>query len=516
MTHAGSGPAHRVAADARHRDILLIQRAKGAFAGLALILAWLSASHLAARPGDTRTISFYHIHTKETLTVTYKKNGKFVREAHDKLNHLLRDWRLNQQTEMDINTIDLLWEMHTELGSREPIHIISGYRAPATNEMLRKTRGGQASKSQHMTGRAIDVSFPDVPAKQIRYSAMIRERGGVGYYPTSAIPFIHVDTSRVRHWPRMGRDELALLFPRGYSQHNPSSGGPITADDVRSARSKQRELAQQVAAFFELRSKPKKDTMVALAGPAPEPKAAARPPAKKQGPVIAALTPPPPRLAKPPQPTPKLVAAPRAAERPAKFKPEPRDKRDRQQMEQLVTLASLEKFEPGVTRPSTPPEPAERIAQTPARSAEEMTEEAATLAADRAALARLAEAKTSAEADEATGRFGWGSSFVRAPDYDDDHPDELAYRPFPLEPMMTSRADDPQLAELQPLDVGRTLDFIDDNGAVAPMRLRPKEQVAQALWSQQFQGSVVSRMPAEEDAAKSPRGLSERSVTTVR
>ncbi|MDO9381803.1 MAG: DUF882 domain-containing protein [Hyphomicrobiaceae bacterium] len=498
----------------------LFHRARKAAACLALTLAWLGASHLSARPGDTRTISFYHIHTKETLTVTYKKNGKFVPDALKQINHHMRDWRLNQEIPIDPNTVDLLWEMHTELGSREPIHVICGYRAPATNTMLRKTRGGQASQSQHMTGKAIDVAFPDIPAKQLRYSAMIRERGGVGYYPTSAIPFVHVDTSRVRHWPRMGRDELALLFPSGRSQHNPSSGGPITADDVRSARAKQKDMAQQVAAFFELRSRPKKDTMLALAEPVPQPKAAARPP-KKPGPVVAALTPPPA-----PSPVkraggdvPKLVAEPRTAERPASFKREPRDKRDRQQMEQLVTLASLEKFNAGVPKPAEPPQapPAVAVPNAPARNAEAMAEEAATVASDRAALARLAEAKTSAEADEATGRFGWGSSFVRAPDYDEDHPEELAYRPFPLEPMMTAKADDPQLSQLQPLDVGRTLDLMDDGGAVAPMRLRPKEKVAQAMWSQQFQGSVVSRMPSEGEASVGPvpKGLNERSVTTT-
>jgi hypothetical protein len=106
---------------------------------------------------------------------------------------------------------------------------------------------------------------------------------------------------------------------------------------------------------------------------------------------------------------------------------------------------------------------------------------------------------------------------VRAPDYDEDHPEELAYRPFPLEPMMTAKADDPQLSQLQPLDVGRTLDLMDDGGAVAPMRLRPKEKVAQAMWSQQFQGSVVSRMPSEGEASVGPvpKGLNERSVTTT-
>ncbi len=489
-------------------------RAKRAAAGLALILAWLTASHLAARPGDTRTISFYHIHTKETLTVTYKKNGRFVPEAMKQVSHLLRDWRVNEEIAIDPNTVDIVWEMHTELGSREPVHIISGYRSPGTNAMLRRTRGGQATKSQHMTGKAMDVSFPDISARQMRYSAMIRQRGGVGYYPTSAIPFVHVDTARVRHWPRMARDELALLFPSGRTQHNPSSGGPITPDDVRSARGRQRELAQQVAAFFEQRDKPRRDTMVAMATP-PAPKEAPRP-AKKPAPVVAALT-PPPRPTKPPAP--KLVSEPRMAERPTQFKREPRDKRDRQKLEQLVALAALERFEPGVKTPQAPPEPAPAAEPgAPARNAEAMAEEAATVAADRAALARLAAAKTSAEAEDATGRFGWGSSFVRAPDYDDDHPEELAYRPFPLEPMMSAKADDPLLAQLQPLDVGRTLELMDDGGAVAPMRLRPKEKIAQAMWAQQFQGAVVNRLPSEIDAEQpgaTPKGFNERSVTTT-
>lgn len=504
--------------------MILHARVRKGFASLAMLLAWLGASHLAARPADTRTITFYHIHTKETLTVTYKKNGKFLPDALKQINHHMRDWRLNQEIAIDPNTIDLLWEMHAELGSREPIHVICGYRAPATNAMLRKTRGGQASQSQHMTGKAIDVAFPDVPARQLRYSALVRERGGVGYYPTSAIPFVHVDTARVRHWPRMGRDELALLFPSGHTQHNPSSGGPITIEDVRVARAKQKELATQVAAYFDLRNRPKDQppTVLALAAPeaVPQPKPAARP---DRGPrqEVAALPPVPNR-----QPTlPKLVAAPKVAERPASFKKAPADKRDRQQLEQLVSLAALESFEPGVPKPSTPPVAAARPkdekipAPAPAARAREQADEIASDAADRAALAKLAGAKTAAEAEDATGRFGWGSTFVRAPDYDDDHPEELAYRPFPLEPMMTqtSSPDDPQLAQLQPLDVGRTLELMDDEGAIAPMRLRPKEKVAQAMWSQQFQGAVVNKLPSEGETgpAALPKGLNERSVTTT-
>ena len=122
----------------------------------------MGTQRLTAAFTDTRTISFYHIHTKETVSVTYKKDGKFIPDAMDKIDWVMRDWRKNEKTKMDPHTIDILWEMHTELGSHEPINIICGYRSRATNELLRRTVGGQASESQHITGKAVDVTFPDV------------------------------------------------------------------------------------------------------------------------------------------------------------------------------------------------------------------------------------------------------------------------------------------------------------------------------------------------------------------
>ena len=179
------------------------------------------ASRITANSTRDRTISFYSVNTKETLTIQYMKNGKRIPEAMQKINWILRDWRKDEPTEMDPDLIDLVWEIHTELGSAEPIHIISAYRSRGTNDMLRRTVGGQASQSRHILGKAVDVHFPDVPVKQLRYSALIRERGGVGYYPTSATPFVHIDTDRVRAWPRLPRQELALLFPNGRTQHCP-------------------------------------------------------------------------------------------------------------------------------------------------------------------------------------------------------------------------------------------------------------------------------------------------------
>ena len=168
---------------------------------------------------------------------------------------------------MDPDLVDLMWEIHNELGSAEPIHIISGYRSKGTNEMLRRTVGGQASQSRHILGQAADIHFPDVPIKRLRYSALIRERGGVGYYPTSAIPFVHIDTDRVRAWPRLPRNELALLFPNGRTQHLPEDGDPISMDDVKRARAANTELASQIAEFHQLRTQPKTAVQVASLAP---------------------------------------------------------------------------------------------------------------------------------------------------------------------------------------------------------------------------------------------------------
>ena len=175
----------------------------------------------------------YNIHTQEEITVTFKRDGKYIPESLQELNHFMRDWRRNLETRMDPALIDLIWELHEELGSKQPVHLICGYRSPGTNEMLRRTVGGQAKNSRHITGQAADLMFPDVPLKQLRYSALVHERGGVGFYPTSGVPFVHVDTGNVRHWPGISRLELAVLFPKGRSLHVPSDGRPLTPGDYR-------------------------------------------------------------------------------------------------------------------------------------------------------------------------------------------------------------------------------------------------------------------------------------------
>ncbi len=215
--------------------------ARGAALGASLTLIAIATWSTATGPsaaGETRTLSMYNIHTKETLTVTFKRNGKYDEAALKEINTFMRDWRANQETKMDPALIDLVWTLHKELGSREPIHLVSAYRSAATNASMRRKGGGQAKKSQHIQGKAADIHFPDVAVKTLRNSALVREAGGVGYYPTSGIPFVHVDTGNVRMWPRIPRLELAALFPDGKTKYLPSDGKPITIKDYKLAMAK--------------------------------------------------------------------------------------------------------------------------------------------------------------------------------------------------------------------------------------------------------------------------------------
>ena len=181
----------------------------------ALGLGVLAGTNASAITG-TRTISFFNTHTKQNLTVTYKRFGQNIPVAMRKINYILRDWRTNQVVRMDPMLIDLLWEVHTGLGSRKPIHIMSGYRSPRTNAMLRRRSRAVSRVSRHMFGMAADVRFPDISVKKLRNFAMRKQRGGVGYYRGS---FVHMDVGNVRHWPRMSRRELAKLFPKGGALH---------------------------------------------------------------------------------------------------------------------------------------------------------------------------------------------------------------------------------------------------------------------------------------------------------
>lgn len=181
----------------------------------------------APAEAQDRSLSFKQMHTGETLTVTFKRNGRFDSEGLKKINYILRDWRRNESTTMDPALLDLIWEVRQAVGSKAPVHVLSGYRSPVTNATLRSRSSGVAQSSLHMSGRALDFYLPDVPLQRLRETALKYQRGGVGYYPTSGSPFVHLDTGNPRHWPRMTRQQLAKLFPDGKTVHIPSDGKPM-------------------------------------------------------------------------------------------------------------------------------------------------------------------------------------------------------------------------------------------------------------------------------------------------
>jgi len=214
---------------ARHIDSLSSLPKAGTLAGLAcaLLLAGAGSVHDAAALNETRTLSFHHTHSGEDLTVTFKRDGRYDEAALKELNHYLRDWRTQDQTVMDPHLFDILWEVYRDVGAEKPIQIISSYRSPATNAMLHRRSSGVARFSQHMLGHAMDIFIPGVPLEQIRFAGLRLQRGGVGFYPTSGSPFVHLDTGSIRHWPGMTHDQLARVFPDERTVHMASDGRPM-------------------------------------------------------------------------------------------------------------------------------------------------------------------------------------------------------------------------------------------------------------------------------------------------
>jgi uncharacterized protein YcbK (DUF882 family) len=227
---------------ARQFNALSFSKA-GYHLGLTSLLLLLGAGsvHDATALNETRTLSFHHTHSDEDLTVTFKRNGRYDEDALKQLNHYLRDWRSQEQTTMDRHLFDILWEVYRDVDGKKPIQIISAFRSPATNAMLRRRSSGVARFSQHMLGHAMDFFIPDVPLEQIRFAGLRLQRGGVGFYPTSGSPFVHLDTGSIRHWPRMTRDQLVHVFPDGRTVHIPSDGNPLPGYQLARADIEKRE-----------------------------------------------------------------------------------------------------------------------------------------------------------------------------------------------------------------------------------------------------------------------------------
>jgi uncharacterized protein YcbK (DUF882 family) len=174
-----------------------------AAAAAALVPARAQGAVAGAREAKKieRVLSFFNTHTGERLRTAYCCNGDYEPDALQEVNHILRDFRANEVKPIDPKLLDLLHELSGTLETDQPYHIISGYRSPHTNAMLRERGGAQtgvASSSLHMVGKAIDIRVPGVKLEHLREAARSLKLGGVGYYPSSN--FVHVDTGRVRYW----------------------------------------------------------------------------------------------------------------------------------------------------------------------------------------------------------------------------------------------------------------------------------------------------------------------------
>jgi uncharacterized protein YcbK (DUF882 family) len=316
----------------------------GSRIGLAslVLLAAAGSVHNAAALNETKTLSFHHTHSGEDLTVTFKRDGRYDEAALKTLNHFLRDWRTQDETVMDRHLFDILWEVYRDVDGKQPIQIISSYRSPATNAMLRRRSSGVARFSQHMLGHAMDFYIPSIPLEQIRFAGLRLQRGGVGFYPTSGSPFVHLDTGSIRHWPRMTHDQLARVFPDGRTVHVPTDGTPLKGYELAKADIERRGSGDDgaskpgfFAALFKGKSAPAASNDEDDEGAAEKPAAptvvaaAAKPadpvPTPRAKPQIAAaiqLASADAQLVAPPKPKPAPVADKPAAGKSSDGKPE--------------------------------------------------------------------------------------------------------------------------------------------------------------------------------------------------
>ena len=167
---------------------------------LGITLTSFSTLSQGTLASEARELSFYHTHTGKHLNVVYWEDGRYVDESLEQINNFLSDFRTGDVAVMDRELLDLIYDVRDSLGSDGTYQIISAYRSPKTNEMLRNrsASSGVAKKSQHLLGKAIDVRLTDVPTAKLRDAAIRLQRGGVGYYEASN--FVHMDTGRVRRW----------------------------------------------------------------------------------------------------------------------------------------------------------------------------------------------------------------------------------------------------------------------------------------------------------------------------
>ncbi|MDP5216160.1 MULTISPECIES: YcbK family protein [Ruegeria] len=174
----------------------------GAFAASAVAAAptYSQAAGFLRGGGDIRRIRMYSGRTGERIDMIYWIDGDYIKDAVKEVNHFMRDWRTDQVKSMDLRTVDIMAAAHNLMDVSEPYMLLSGYRSPQTNAMLRSRSRGVAKNSLHMKGQAADLRLSSRSVGQIARAAQSCRAGGVGRYSRSN--FVHMDCGDVRNWGR--------------------------------------------------------------------------------------------------------------------------------------------------------------------------------------------------------------------------------------------------------------------------------------------------------------------------
>ena len=172
----------------------------GAFAATAVAAApaYANAAGFLRGGGDVRRSRMHNARTGESMDTIYWIEGEYVRDAMGEISHFFRDWRSNEVLGIDNRAIDIIAATHRLVDASEPFLLLSGYRSPRTNAMLRSQSSGVARNSLHLQGQAADLRLNSRSVRQVARAAASCSAGGVGQY--SGSNFTHVDCGSVRSW----------------------------------------------------------------------------------------------------------------------------------------------------------------------------------------------------------------------------------------------------------------------------------------------------------------------------
>lgn len=166
--------------------------------GLSMLPHSALANGAATAVMSGRDISMFNAHTGEKFTGTYWQNGRYLPDAFGGIKTVMRDHRTGETFPIDPRLMDILYVIQNKLESSSGFKVLSGYRSPKSNAMLRRNGEGVAKQSLHMTGQAIDIALPGTKLSSLHKMALNVHSGGVGFYPKTG--FVHIDTGRVRSW----------------------------------------------------------------------------------------------------------------------------------------------------------------------------------------------------------------------------------------------------------------------------------------------------------------------------